>query len=181
MEVQISDNTGDCTFALAGRVGTVIASTQSDVGPTWLPSGSYTLTVTDGAPGPYAFKVWAVPNPQSFAISVNASVSNGVPAVGAGNLESPGAQDRYAFTAAPGGCSCLWSLQSAGGSYQYGFAQQSMNDVGPTLMAAGPYVLTVSGSGVNTGTYSFTLSAVGAAQSFPISVGASVSNGVPST
>jgi len=95
MALQITDNTCDCTYALSGRVGTVIASTQSDVGATWLPSGSYTLTVTDGAPGPYAFKVWAVPNPQSFAISVNASVSNGVPAVGAGNLESPGAQDRY--------------------------------------------------------------------------------------
>src|SRR5258708_3374924 len=190
MEVQISDNTGDCTFALAGRVGTVIASTQSDVGATWLPSGSYTLTVTDGAPGPYAFKVWAVPNPQSFAISVNASVSNGVPAVGAGNLESPGAQDRYSFTVGAGGqrvylhtvsgCSCSWSLRSASGSCQYGVGATAIGDVGPTWMAAGTYVLTVSGGGGPVfGTYAFTISAVPLVQSFSIAVGASVSNGVP--
>src|SRR5207237_1290126 len=121
-------------------------------------------------------------------ISVGDSVSNGIPTTGAGNIESPGAQDRYTFTVASGGqriylqdlggC-CYWSLRSASGSYEYGFPQQGMSDVDPTWMDAGTYVLTVSGSAANTGTYAFTLWAVPDPQSFPINVGDTVSNGNP--
>ena len=187
--LQITDNSCACSWVVSGRTGNLIGSTQTNVGATWLPAGSYTVTVTDGTPGPYAFTLSMVPNPQSFAISVPALVSNGHPAVGAGNLESPGAQDRYTFTVGVGGqriylhriagCSCSWSLRSSSGSYQYGFVATVMGDVGPTWMAAGTYVLTVSGGGGPVvGTYAFGLS-VPSAQSFAISVGDSVSNGVP--
>ena len=101
--LQITDSSCACSWVVSGRTGNLIGSTQTNVGATWLPAGSYTVTVTDGTPGPYAFKLWMVPNPQSFAISVPALVSNGHPAVGAGNLESPGAQDRYTFTVGVGG------------------------------------------------------------------------------
>ena len=192
--VYLQDLGGCCYWSLRSSGGSYqygfAQQGMGDVGPTWMAAGTYVLTVsTSGAnPGTYAFKLWAVPNPQSFAISVGDSVSDGVPAVGAGNIESPGAQDRYTFTVGaggqriflqnPGAGCCYWSLRSSGGSYQYGFAQQGMGDVGPTWMAAGTYVLTVSTSGANPGTYAFTVLAVPNPQAFAIAVGDTVSNGI---
>src|SRR5262249_36212070 len=65
--------------------------------------GSYTITVygqTD-ATGTYQFIVWPVTN-QVFSYRIGQIVSNGVPAAGAGNIESPGVVDRYTFSAAKG-------------------------------------------------------------------------------
>src|SRR5437016_1593169 len=46
--------------------------------------------------------VFAQPAPDHFTIAVGDTVSDGVPALGAGNLEEPGAQDIYTFTATAG-------------------------------------------------------------------------------
>src|SRR5205814_996063 len=67
--------------------------------------GTYTITVgTDQEPstGTYSFKLWNVPPPSQFPIAIGDTVTNGVPGSGAGNIETPGAQDIYTFTATPG-------------------------------------------------------------------------------
>jgi hypothetical protein len=82
--------------------------TSQDFGPFTAPeTGAYVLTV-DGVgansdtTGTYSFSVVEVPPPDEFAIAVGDVVSDGVPAVGAGNIESPGAQDVYTFEATAG-------------------------------------------------------------------------------
>jgi hypothetical protein len=70
-------------------------------------SGTHTLTVrTDSfaetSTGTYSFKLWDVPAPQSFDITLGDTISDGVPAAGAGNLEQPGAMDEYTFSANAG-------------------------------------------------------------------------------
>ncbi|MGB7537676.1 MAG: serine/threonine-protein kinase [Anaerolineales bacterium] len=67
--------------------------------------GTYTLTVGDDknpGMGTYSFKIWNVPPPDTFSVSIGEEISNGVPGAGAGNIESPGAKDIYTFTAKPG-------------------------------------------------------------------------------
>ena len=111
---------------------------------------------------------------------------------GAGNIEVPGAQDTYSLSVGGSGtsvslsgvtndCSCLWSLRSASGSFEYGFAQQGMSDVGPTFLAAGSYVLTVTGQVATTGTYGFSLLAVPPPDTFAIAFGATISDGTPAS
>lgn len=52
--------------------------------------------------------MFEVPAPQSFAYVVGDTVSNGVPAVGAGNMETIASKDRYTF-----------SIPAAGARLQY--------------------------------------------------------------
>ena len=51
----------------------------------------------DDGVGSYAFKLWDVPQPDSFAIDVGQVISNGVPGPGAGHIEIPGVRDVYTF------------------------------------------------------------------------------------
>jgi hypothetical protein len=78
----------------------------SDPGVVTLPlAGTYTVTVGDDQEddaGIYSFKLWNVPPPQQFAISIGDTISNGVPGAGAGNIESPGVKDIYTFSGAAG-------------------------------------------------------------------------------
>ena len=67
--------------------------------------GAYTLTVgdkTDDGFGTYRVQLWNVPAPDQFNIAIGDTVSDGVPGPGAGNIESPGRQDIYTFSAAAG-------------------------------------------------------------------------------
>ena len=67
--------------------------------------GDYTLTVgssTNAGTGSYRLRLTRVPAPQRFAVKLPARVAAGVPAAGAGTIEVPGAEDVYAFDAAPG-------------------------------------------------------------------------------
>jgi hypothetical protein len=52
--------------------------------------------------GDYSFRLRAVAPDQIFTIEVGSTVSSNVPAVGAGNLEMPGAEDRYEFSVSAG-------------------------------------------------------------------------------
>jgi len=51
------------------------------------------------------------PAPQQFAISFGDTISNGVPAPGAGNLEVPGAVDIYTFDALTARCCSIQSCR----------------------------------------------------------------------
>ena len=172
---------------------------MGDVGPTWMAAGTYVLTVSGSgaSTGLYSFTLWGVPNPQSFAVSIGGSVSNGVPAAGAGNIESPGAQDRYTFNAAGGtriqilGSSCATSpsfvLATPSGRQIVNDSLCGSNDIVTLPNETGQYLLRVSGGVTNLGTYSFQIVTTTAtatvtlapADAFSIAVGDTVSNGVP--
>src|SRR6185503_18416929 len=87
--------------------------------------GSGDLTGTYGFQVLSTNAIGAVTNqslfPDRFTITLGDRVTNGVPSVGAGNVEVPGARDIYSFTAAAGtvvyfedlggtGCCLDWTL-----------------------------------------------------------------------
>jgi hypothetical protein len=157
-------------------------------------TGVYTLTVdsNDGTSvGLYAFQLLETPVPQQFAINIGDTVSDGVPAAGAGNLEAPGAVDNYTFDALVGqevifdwlaGVNVLigWQLQAPDNTVLF---DSVLADQQLTLPQTGSYTLTVDGNGIDDfGLYSFQLLEVPAVpQQFAISFGNTVSDGVPST
>ncbi len=188
--------TGNVEWELADSAGTVVFDRGffSDAGPYSLTrGGTYTLTVRGTGlsyTGTYRFQLWNVPPPDTFAIAIGDTVSNGVPGAGAGNIETPGVRDIYTFSASPGqavffdyqagGTSALtWKLVDAAGAvvFDRGFFQ----DAGPyTLALGGTYTLTI-GEDVSdhAGTYRFQLWNVPPPDTFAIAIGDTVSNGVP--
>jgi len=67
--------------------------------------GIYTLTVgnkTDPSTGTYRLQLFNVPPPNQFSIKIGDKVKPGMPGAGAGVIETPGAEDIYTFSAAPG-------------------------------------------------------------------------------
>jgi hypothetical protein len=132
-----------------------------------LPSaGTYTLVVsaTDDGVGPYSFRI-TQPTTQTFAYTLGTTISNGVPAAGAGNIELPRNADHYTFTATAGQVvnadvlaftlcgEQVWSITGPGGT-----AMTERNlcaDPGNvTLPSAGTYTIRVSSTTDATGTYS---------------------------
>ena len=162
-------------------------------------AGTYSLTVYGVLDyvEPYSFRIVPVV-PQQFAISLGQTITNGVPAAGAGNIETPGATDTYTFTAAAGqmayfdemtgfGCNfgLRWRLLGPQGQQifdQY-FASVEQCGSGPdagliTFTNAGTYSLTVYGVLDYVEPYSFRIVPV-VPQQFAISLGQIVTNGVP--
>jgi predicted secreted protein len=155
--------------------------------------GRYTLTV--GAEesdyvGSYAFQLWNVPATQAFDIGIGNTISEGVPGVGAGRIETPGVQDEYRFEAVAGQvvffdlleggtASIGWRLTDSAGVEV--FSGGFFFDPGSvTLSQGGPYTLTVGTlNSDHQGTYAFRLIDVPAAQVFPIHVGDTVTPGLP--
>ncbi len=181
----LTDDTGQQVFS---------APFEGDVGNiTLAKGGTYTLIV--GSPnnaftGTYSFKLWNVPPPQTFAISIGDTVADGVPAAGAGRIETPGTMDVYTFTAAPG--QTVYFDYLAGGTFRISwiltddsghqvFSAPFEGDVGNiTLTKGGTYSLTVGSPGNDfSGTYSFKLWDVPPPQTFAISIGDTVADGVP--
>jgi hypothetical protein len=67
--------------------------------------GTYKLTVgnqKNPATGTYRLQLYNLPAPHQFAIKIGDKIKPGIPGAGAGVIESPGAEDVYVFTAAPG-------------------------------------------------------------------------------
>src|SRR6185503_5853903 len=83
-------------------------------------SGSYTITVQGSSTnnpsqvGAYSFRLRTVPPDQRFTIAIGDRVTNGQPAPGAGNVETPGARDIYTFFATAGSQVYFEDLGSAG-------------------------------------------------------------------
>ncbi len=125
--------------------------------------------------------------PQVFDVSLPFAVSNGVPAAGAGNLETKVSEDQYRFTMAAAGdvyvdvagsCtpSISWKVVNATGVTA---ATGTCVDKRVTLGNAGVYRLIVTTSLGQTGTYQISAFAVPAPQVFPVTLPVSVANGVP--
>jgi hypothetical protein len=159
-----------------------------------LPAGDYTLRVfqPEGSYGAYSFKLWTVPDPQSFTHTIGDTISDQVPAAGAGRLESPGAEDLHAFSVPVGGADLfldwvlcgfynphLQILNSSGTPVSFGgVSTLGCNDRFGTL-PAGDYTLRVFQPEGSYGAYSFKLWTVPDPQSFTHTIGDTVSNGVP--
>jgi hypothetical protein len=155
--------------------------------------GNYTLIVDgDGETvGTYSFKLWNVPAAQSFAYTIGNTISNGVPGAGAGNIETPGVEDRYTFTATAGQRIYFDFISSSASSFNYSWKiidsfsntvveYGYLGDIEPfVLTAGGNYTLIVDGDIDTVGTYSIRLLNVAAPQIFSYIIGNTVSNGVP--
>lgn len=155
-------------------------------------SGTYTLTVdanNGNSTGLYSFQLLEAPVPQQFTINIGDTVSEDIPAAGAGNLEAPGAVDVYRFDGLTGqevifdwlsGSNVLlgWQLQAPDGAVLFDTVLQ---DHQLSLLQSGVYTLNVDGNGVDDfGLYSFRLLGVAPApQHFAIAFGDTVSDGVP--
>ncbi|MFT5194981.1 MAG: hypothetical protein ACI85U_001996 [Candidatus Promineifilaceae bacterium] len=185
-------------WGLSNLVGIDIfsSSLNTDKGPYILAqSGQYLLTLTPEADDPvnYHFKIWDVPDPQSFTIAVGDTVTNSVPAAGAGNIESPAAMDVYTFNVdndqdlffemieRNGITQIDWLLQSPNGATVFQKSVFSNNESVVHLDEGGTYTLTVGldQDWGETGTYSFKIWDVPAPNKFAINVGDTVADGVP--
>jgi hypothetical protein len=176
-----------------------IASTAfnlGDIATVELPeTGTYRLEVGEApnsSTGTYSIAILNIPAPDEFAISIGDTLSDGIPGVGAGNIETPGAFDIYTFSGTAGQSIFVDRLSYSGvNSVDYKLYDPSDNQIGSRafnlgdiatvdLPETGTYRLEVGeSSNQSTGTYSIALSDVPAPDSFAINYGDSLSNGVP--
>ena len=154
-------------------------------------SGTYVVSVsgaTTATIGTYSFGLLLTPPAEHFAIGFGETVSENVPAVGAGSVERPGAQDRYAFDGVAGQTIVFdhlagrnvfigWTLSGPDGATLF---ESFIGDRRFVLPLTGTYTLTLRGNGVDdTGTYSFVVLLAPGSELFAISTGDTVSAGVP--
>ena len=130
--------------------------------------GNYIITVSGelDADGPYSFIVHQLESPDEFTIEIDELVADGVPARGAGNLESPGAIDIYALNAKAGDVVCFqelagsciidWRATQPDDTILFDDPGICLTNPGKfTLEQSGAYIITVFGQGAASGTYSF--------------------------
>ncbi|WP_440068100.1 VWD domain-containing protein [Streptosporangium sp. OZ121] len=115
--------------------------------------------------------------PQEFQTSVPFSVSDGVPAAGAGNLETAVSADQYRFTLAQPGAiyidvkecpSFQWTLLNQSGAtvaYDYCSDEEVRN------LPAGTYRLNIQARGDESGPYALGVTSIPADVSAPITIG----------
>lgn len=145
----------------------------ADPGTFILDGGTYTIHVQDptgNGQGTYAFVLVTPASYELFELEYGVPVSNGFPAPGAGNLETPGAVDIYTFNAVEGdvvyfneissqGCSFVWKVTGPDDSLLF---SQTMGVCGPDpgefVLEEGEYTIRVEEpSGNMTGTYAFAI------------------------
>ncbi len=196
-EYEISTLNFKADWTLMAPNGDVVftAVTLSDQGPIELPqTGEYTLTVGEDSDvtGPYTFTVWEIPPAEMFEITFGQVISDSVPAAGAGNIEVPSARDIYTFAGTAGqvlffdseyeiatlNFKADWTLSAPNGDVV--FTAVTLSDQGPIeLPQTGEYTLTVGEDSDVTGSYTFTVWEILPAETFTISIGQAVSDGVP--
>jgi hypothetical protein len=184
-----------------GKTFSQLFSLQGTGRKTLPESGSYTIRffIIQEDPahlGDYSFRLRAVPPDQIITVELGSTVSSNVPAIGAGNLEMPGAEDRYEFMVSAGQNVFFEELGSSptfNGSLRWACTTPSRQvlftslfrpqGIGrKTLAEAGKYNLRFFVSDANPshiGDYSFRLSAIDPDPIFPIQLGATITNGVP--
>ena len=154
----------------------------------------YALSFLTNHMGTYSFRVRRIPPDQTFAIEPGDVVTNNVPAAGAGNIESPGAQDFYTFAGTAGQSVSFQGISKStafGGYLQWEVKTPSgqsvfsayFGDVGrKTLSETGTYTMRVWVGANNpsyVGTYSFRLHTQSGDVRCTIQKGDVVSDGVP--
>jgi hypothetical protein len=186
-------NTGLARVTLTAPDGTELFSGfYLDQQAAFSQTGTYTLQVEGlniTSTGVYSFQLLNIVAPQIFTISIGDTVSDGVPAPGAGNLEEPGAIDIYTFDGVAGQVMIFDALAGNSGQFRVILTAPDGTEMFDdfyldrqlTLPQSGTYELRITGSLVtNFGTYSFQLINVPPdAEEFTISIGDTVSDGVP--
>jgi hypothetical protein len=162
-------------WELIDQTETVVASGVCESEETTLAPGAYSLAVfsDDHQTGGYSFGVWEIPVVDSYSIEVGDAISLDTPAVGAGNLESPGAKDSYTFDVAAAstvtviptwdpGLAGRWTITESGIPVDSGAIGEMVE------LDAGTYQLTVSSNDHGTGTYQLSLSEVPDLEQFTV-------------
>ncbi|MBY8872286.1 VWD domain-containing protein [Micromonospora sp. PLK6-60] len=183
------------SWELIGPTGATVLSRMlcSDEQIDNLPAGTYRLVVSpdSGLIGKYTLQAFVVPAPQVFDVALPVTISNGVPAVGAGNLETKASRDEYRLTLASAGTIDVNPQTCPSGGAYTGLNWQVVNSAGTTVdtgfcghertvpLAPGAYRFVVSPAYGLTGAYKIGLTAVPAPQVFDVTLPAAVSNGVP--
>jgi hypothetical protein len=172
---------------------------SSDQTVTLPQAGTYQLTVKgdQDATGAYSMTLWPVPSPQQFSLKLGDSIipDRNQPGRGAGNIESPAAQDSYSFTASKGQQVFFDAREcTANGTLAWTLLRpddepvfenetlcdtNSPSDLTRTLPQAGSYRLIVSGSHAATGTYRVTLWPVPSPQQFSLKLGDTIAPDQP--
>ena len=167
-----------------------------ETGVVQLRGGAYTLMVgneADPATGTYRLRLFDVPPPSQFSIKVDDTIRDGVPGMGAGAIESPGAEDVYTLTATPrqavyfrslergaGMDYIKWALTDEDGMEVFSACLGCSEPGVQVLTKGGTYKLTVGSHTVPaTGTYRLRLSSVPPPDEFSINVGDKIRPGVP--
>ena len=160
--------------------------------------GTYKLTVGNNDPtgagyGAYRIKLWEVPPPNTFEISLNQQISRDAPGEGAGYIETPGAKDIYTFTAEPGqdvyfqvneppktNDSIYWRITDGAGNVIFNTCLQCGDPGLQTLESGGVYTVTVdSQNSHGMGAYGIKAWSVPPHDVFEIQLGDSVSRDNP--
>ena len=170
-----------------------------DPGRVKLPrDGTYTIYVYPAGADPayigtYSFRLRSIPPDQSFSIAIGDTVTNGVPSVGAGNLETAGANDIFTFTGMSNQlvyfedlgaerCCLNWDVYEPNGGRIVNDRLDTGDPGRVKLPRDGTYTIYVYPAGTDPtyiGTYSFRLRSIAPDQSFPIAIGDTVSDGRP--
>jgi TIR domain-containing protein len=160
--------------------------------------GSYTLTVgnhKDPGTGIYQLQLFPVPAPTQFSIKIGDTIKESVPGAGAGVIESPGAEDVYAFTASPrqrvyfraweystGLAYIKWKLTDENGMEVFDTCLGCSEPGAQALIKGGSYTLTVGNQkDPSTGTYRLQLYNVPSPDRFSIKIGDKIKAGIPGT
>jgi len=132
--------------------------------------GLYTITVFSQyshGTGAYAFKLWSVAPPDEFSINIGDTIARDKPGLGAGFIETPGAQDIYTFTGTAGQTVTItladmslpdvyWRLEDAAGNEIFNTCIQCGNPEPFTLAQDGEYTIIVgNATNAGTGVYGF--------------------------
>lgn len=197
--VDLSDCASSLTtlrWTLANGAGDIVASGDSCAGELVrnLPSGSYRLAVSaPGHAGTYRLDLVSPPPPQTFAVTLPASIADGSPAAGAGNLETSVSEDRYTFRTTTDGhlqlsfSDCATTLdnelaykliRTATGSI-VASGSSPCSETRLSDLPAGSYELRITGTG-GKGTYKLALAGA-EQQRFTVSLPATISDGTPNT
>ena len=160
--------------------------------------GEYTLVVGNDDPsgagyGTYRIKLWEVPPPDEFEISLDEQVSRNELGEGAGYIESPGASDVYTFTAESGqdvyfqvnkppqsSDAIYWRVKDDVGNVVFDTCLQCGDPGLQTLDLGGTYTMTVDSSNSHgTGAYEIKVWSVPPPDTFEIEINYSVSRDDP--
>jgi len=160
--------------------------------------GNYTLTVGNNDPngagyGAYRIKLWDVPPPNVFEISLDEQISRDSPGEGAGYIESPGAKDVYTFTVEAGqdayfqmnkpaqtNDAIYWRVEDEAGNVIFNTCLQCGDPGLQTLESGGVYTITVdSVNNHGVGSYEFKVWSVPPQEVFDIQIGDSVTRDDP--
>jgi len=156
--------------------------------------GDYTLTVGNDDPeeagyGTYRIKLWDVPPPDEFEISLDEQISEDELGNGAGYIETPGVLDVYTFEVEPGqevyfqvnkppqtGDSIHWRVTDEADNVLFDTCLQCDDPGLQTLDTGGLYTVTVGNTNSHAiGAYGIKMWSVPPPDKFQIQIGASIS------